>query len=121
MYMYYNRNIDDLRIEDCVCRAISTATNLKYEAVEKLLDISADLFGCDKLNMPCYNNLLSNILCYRQRFCYSGETVEEIADRYPNDNVLMRLDGHLTCSIKGCVLDTFDCSQERVDCYWVIR
>ena len=47
MYRYYNRRPDGREMEDCVCRAISAATNLKYEAVENLLELTAEHCACD--------------------------------------------------------------------------
>ena len=37
--MYYNRNPWKLDEEDCVCRAISAALDIKYVAVENLLEL----------------------------------------------------------------------------------
>ena len=34
VYKYYNRNPNNDKIGDCVCRAISTATGLNYKAVD---------------------------------------------------------------------------------------
>jgi hypothetical protein len=46
--------------------------------------------------------------------------VREIAERYPRRKVIIRVDGHLTCSMYGVVTDIWDCSEELVDRYWVI-
>lgn len=97
VYKYYNRNPDNARISDCVCRAISTATGLNYEAVNNLLSLVSESFNCNKLCIHCYNNLLEKILCYRCIYCDDGETVEDIARMYPRDRILVRIEGHLTC------------------------
>ena len=120
VYKYYNRNPNNDRISDCVCRAISTATGLNYDAVDNLLELTADNYGCDKLCLCCYHNLLEGILCYERITCKRDETVEDIAKRYPRDTILVRIDAHLTCIIKGTVLDIWDCSNEIVDCFWFI-
>ena len=108
-------------MEDCVCRAISTATGLNYKAVDKLLAMTADCYVCDKLCVCCYHNLLEDILGYKRYTCYDNETVEDIARRYPNDKVIIRIDAHLTSSIKGTIFDIWDCSQKEVDCYWIVK
>ena len=118
-YKYYNRNPQNVTTEDCVCRAISTATGLQYNAVNHLLGITANISKCPKLSLSSYRNLLERILCYD---CYDceGETVGDIAEQYPYCNVIIRIEGHLTCSIKGCVIDIWDCTENEADCYWII-
>ena len=120
LYLYYNREPNEEEKDDCVCRAISTATNLKYEAVENLLKLTAEEYRCDKLCVSCYENLLSNIFCYPIRYCKNGETVGNIAKMYSDRKVIIRIDGHLTCGFYSTVLDIWDCTDKKVDCYWVI-
>ena len=118
-YKYYNRNPRNDITGDCVCRAISTATGLQYDAVDELLKITAYINHCDKLCICCYHKLLEDILKFP---CYDGEyiTVEHLASKYSRDTIIARLDGHLTTIIKGTILDIWDCSQEIVDCYWFV-
>ena len=120
-YRYYNRNPDGMHLEDCVCRAISTATGLNYGAVDKLLSLTAFCYGCDRLCVCCYHNLLEDILGYERHTCRDGETVGEIAKAYPNDKLLIRIEAHLTSSVKGTVYDIWDCSDKEVDCYWIVK
>ena len=120
LYKYYNRNPNNDKIGDCVCRAISTATGLNYKAVSNLLSLTADAYDCEKLCLCCYHNLLEKILCYKRVTCYQDETVEDIARKYPRDTILVRIDAHLTSIIKGNILDIWDCSNEFVDCFWFI-
>lgn len=119
-YKYYNRNPDFEHKEDCVCRAISTATGLNYEAVDRLLELTAGEYQCDKLCVCCYHNLLEDVLGYSRISCASGETVEDIARAFPRDKVIIRIKAHLTTSIKGTILDIWDCSQKKVDCFWIV-
>lgn len=37
------------------------------------------------------------------------------------DALLIRVHGHLTCSINGIILDTWDCSNEKVDKLWIVN
>ena len=119
-YKYYNHNPNNVKIKDCVCRAISTATGLYYEAVDNLLEITSDKYNCDKLCVCCYHKLLENILCYNRIDCDFEKTVEEVAIENPRNKVVIRIDAHLTASIYGNILDIWDCSEELVDCYWII-
>lgn len=120
-YKYYNKNPNNLHLKDCVCRAISTATELYYEAVNNLLDLTASEYECDKLCICCYNNLLENILCYNRIDCNFNKTVKTIATSYPKNKLIIRVDQHLTCSIYGTILDIWDCSDELVDCFWIVK
>ena len=119
-YEYYNHNPNDRIRKDCVCRAISTATGLKYEAVVNLLELTADENDCDKLCVCCYDYLLSDTLCYRRFDCDFKCTVSEVATKYPRNKLIIRVNAHLTSSIFGTILDIWDCSDELVDCYWII-
>lgn len=119
-YKYYNRNPNNNITEDCVCRAISTATGLNYAAVDNLLNMTAKMYTCDKLCICCYHNLLEKVLCYERVNCKYDETVKDIAKKYHRDTLLVRIDGHLTCIVKGTILDIWDCSNEYVDCFWFI-
>lgn len=120
-YRYYNRRPDGAEIEDCVCRAISTATGLKYEAVEKLLALTACNYDCDKLSVDCYHNLLDGTLCYKQRTCKRDETVGELAERYRDKRLIIRINGHLTCSLYGTIVDIWDCTNKTADVFWIVE
>ena len=119
-YRYYNRRPDGDEREDCVCRAISAATGLKYEAVENLLELTAEGCQCDMLAVECYHNLLDGILRYR-RYNADGQTVGELAERYRDKRLLIRIKGHLTCSLYGTIIDIWDCTEKRADVYWIIE
>lgn len=120
-YKYHNVNPNNLHIKDCVCRAISTATGLHYNAVNNLLELTADTYNCEKLCVCCYNNLLENILCYHRFECNFKSTVKDLATKYPNNNLIIRIDAHLTSSINGTILDIWDCTDELVDCFWITK
>lgn len=119
-YQYYNHNPNNLVLKDCVCRAISTATSLKYEAVNNLLELTANDNNCEKLCVCCYDYLLTDTLCYRRMDCDFKYNVSEVASQYPRNKLIIRVEGHLTCSIFGTILDLWDCLDELVDCYWIV-
>ena len=120
-FKYYNRNPDNVRTKDCVCRAISTATGLYYDAVANLLELAAEHFECEELCVCCYNNLLEKVLCFPRMDCDFEKTVEDIAAEYPRNKVIIRIDAHLTTSVYGTILDIWDCSDELVDCFWIVQ
>lgn len=121
IYRYYNRRPDGAHLEDCVCRAISTATGLPYRTIENLLRLVSDSYGCDMLVLNCYSHLLSDIFCYE---CYSPQqdiTVGELVNSIPDKRLIIRVQGHLTSSIFGTLLDIWDCKDEIVDCFWIVE
>jgi hypothetical protein len=119
-YKYFNINPDNDIVGDCVCRAISTATGLNYSSVDELLKITSYLYNCDKLCICCYHLLLEDILKYERCDNSTDYTVGELANKYPRDTILVRIEGHLTSIVKGTILDIWDCSNELVDCYWFV-
>lgn len=119
-YRYYNHNPDSYRINDCVSRAIGTATGLSYKTVNRLLAITSEAYDCDKLCVCCYKHLLSHYFGYAKHNCKGNITVAEIIDDYPQDTLIIRVTGHLTCAKNGVLLDTWNCSDCVVDCFWIV-
>lgn len=44
-----------------------------------------------------------------------------VANRFCDNIVIMRVDGHLTVAMYSQILDIWDCSDELVDVYWLIK
>lgn len=44
----------------------------------------------------------------------------DIAEKYKNNKVIIRIESHLTSSLYGVVNDIWDCTQEEVDVYWIV-
>ena len=120
-YTYYNRNPKHDIKEDCVCRAISTATGLEYNSIINLLSWTSAIYDCDKLNVGCYCNLLNEVFKFRCYVCYEGEDVSYIARCFPRSKLIIRVEGHLTCSMYGNISDIWDCSKEIVDKFWIVE
>lgn len=117
--MYYNRNDSGFEEPDCVARAISLGTGVKYNVAWNLLRLVAGDCECDALNVGCYSYLLEEIFDFPVRYCDDGETVVDIIGMYPNNIVIIRTDGHLTCGFYGVLSDLWDCSDMLVDRYWI--
>lgn len=116
-FKYFNVNPNNRVINDCVCRAISGATNQDYYSVEKqLLDNSYEN-NCDTLCVDCYEHLLEDVYNLK-RHNANGLTVGEIASLY--NKAIIRIHGHLTFCENGKVNDIWDCSNEIADIFWVI-
>jgi hypothetical protein len=82
--------------------------------------MAADAEECDALCVCCYHHLLEDGFGLEPRYDYSRHTVGEIAERYRDRKIIIRVEGHLTCAAYGDVLDIWDCSDELVDCYWLV-
>lgn len=121
MFRYYNANPEKKTEKDCVCRAIKSATGLKYEIVDKLLDFVANWRNCDKLCVDCYHSLLENVFGFTCFFPRKNVNVAEVANYFSDKTVIMRVDGHLTVSVYSLILDIWDCSEELVDMYWIVE
>lgn len=73
---------------------------------------------CDELVVDCYCNLLAKFNLSPSKA--EGKKVSDLAKEYPDDTLLIRLQGHLTCVINGCCYDIWDCTEEIADIYWVL-
>jgi hypothetical protein len=118
-YKFYNANPLGSIEQDCVCRAISTATEIPYMSIEQKLENVGELFECDELCVCCYHHLLEKVFGLKQKFA-NGKTVKEVAQEFKNNRVLIRIDGHLTCSLYGIVYDIWDCTDEKADIFWIV-
>jgi hypothetical protein len=71
------------------------------------------------LNKYCYSILLEEKY-HLKRYKAFDIKVEELAERYKDKIVLMRIDGHLTTALYGQIFDIWNTSNEWVDLYWLI-
>lgn len=116
MFQYFNAEPSGERLQDCVIRAISLALQTPYDRIVELLNINGKFYSCDEISLYCYEKLLEN-LGFKKQDAYNHK-VSEVAQY--GSVVLIRIPGHLTCSIDGVVFDIWDCSDKEADCYWII-
>lgn len=120
-FYYHNINPDKNIEGDCVTRAIAIASGIPYNAVKKLLQVTAEENGCDELCLYCYRILLEKTLGYKAMFPKELKRVGEIAKDYPNNAIIVRIDGHLTSCMYGVCIDIWDCTEEEADCFWIVQ
>lgn len=120
-FLYHNVNPYHDVEGDCVTRAISLASKIPYKAVSVLLEATASEQGCDKLCVCCYHHLLEDTLGYRVMFPKSYKTVGDIAEEYKRNVIIVRINGHLTSCVYGTCVDIWDCTDEKVDCFWIVQ
>lgn len=80
----------------------------------------ADIYNCEKLCICCYHHLLEDFLQYDRVDYNFTKSVGEIASEHPADTIIIRVDSHLTMANDGQVLDIWDCTDELVDCIWIV-
>lgn len=119
-FKYFNNNPLSVEEEDCVTRAIALASGLPYDIISDKLYYISQLLECEALCVCCYQHLLDCVFNYDRLPC-KGYTVGEIASKYSNSILLIRIDGHLTCSINGTIYDLWDCTDELADIVWVVN
>lgn len=119
MFKYYNVNPEGKSTGDCVIRAICLALNEDYFEVLEELVKNSKYFNCDTLVKECYSKMLDN--SGFRKYDGGGRTVAEIAESFPEDKLIIRIEGHLTCSLYGDIYDIWNPSDEIVDCFWIIR
>jgi hypothetical protein len=120
-FCYYNRNDDKIERNDCVSRAISLASGLKFSTIRKKLRNTASLLDCEISLCPtCYGFLIQEVLGGTPKNC-EGMTVGEFANNHPIGTYLIRISGHLTCVIDCVCYDIWNCLDRECDLAWQIR
>lgn len=118
-FKYHNENPKNARINDCVVRAISYASDLPYETIEEKLFYTGELLDCDSLCVCCYSFLLTDVLGYKPIEC-DGLTLNEFADLHPYGLYLVRSNGHISVLDNNTVEDTWDCRDMILTNAWRI-
>lgn len=119
MFAYLNINPNGEVKGDCVVRAIALGLNLDYYEVVDMLIRNSNFFNCNMLVRDCYGKILSIDFGLPQ-FNGNGESVGQLASEFNDKILIMRIDGHLTCSKYGIIYDIWDPSDEIVDSFWIV-
>lgn len=117
MYKFYNENPLNKYEDDCVIRAISCATNKSWDYVYNYLSDIAQYEGTLLDKKDFVKNYLDRI--YRR--LYAQGTVGEVSGQYPNNILLITMNGHIVCSKYGIIYDTFDCRDRKAEYVWLVE
>ena len=118
MYKFYNNNSLGLFENDCTVRAIAFATENSWDDTYKHLSNIARLNG----TMMDDKDFIINYLDERyNRVDDIPETVGEVAGAYPDNILLITMNGHITCSKYGVIYDSFDCREKMAEYCWIIK
>lgn len=118
MYKFYNANAANRFEDDCVIRAISCATDKSWDYVYDYLSDIAQYEGTLLDKREFVINYLDRT--YTRLYNIYG-TVGEVSKMYSGSTLLITMNGHITCSKKGIVYDTFDCRNKKVEFVWLVK
>ena len=45
----------------------------------------------------------------------------QVAEDFRDNIILIRMRGHLSVSVFGCIMDIWDCSEEFVTDFWIVE
>lgn len=119
-YRYYNVHPEQFALPDCVIRAITLTLNLPYYETVKRLQINGDYYGCELLNKKCYEKLL-DVDFNLPHFVCRNKTVQEVANDFPENVLIIRIEGHLTSSIRGEIWDIWNPELEMATDVWIVN
>ena len=118
MYKFHNNNALGLFENDCTVRAISTATGNSWDDTYKHLSNTARLRGTMMDDKDFIKDYLDE---HYDRMYDIPETVGQVAGTYPNNVLLITMNGHITCAVYGVIYDSFDCRERIAEYCWKIK
>lgn len=117
MYKFYNANRLGIFTDDCVVRSISCATNKSWDYVYNHLSDLAQEYGTLLDNRQFVLEYLDSNY---KRLDVNG-LVGEISAMFPNNIILITMQGHIVCSKYGIIYDTFDCRDRMAEYAWLVK
>ena len=118
MYKYYNANALNRFTDDCVIRAISCATNKSWDYVYDYLSDIAQYEGTMFDKRDFVRNYLDRTYT---RIPIEHTTVGYVSGMFPDNTILITMNGHITCSKNGTIYDTFDCRDRVAESVWLVN
>ena len=118
MYKFYNNNALGLLENDCTVCSISTATGNSWDDTYEHLSNIARLNG----TMMDDKEFIIEYLDDRYERIYNiPETVGMVAGYYPDNILLITMNGHITCAKYGIIYDSFDCRNRIAEYCWIVK
>lgn len=117
-FHYLNLNPKLRKTGDCVIRAIAGALGIPWKKASDMLYAMATSQYCEMSCIGCYSKLFDSLGF--EEVDAEDMTVGELADRYSDDILIIRISGHLTFAKYGVVYDIWDCRDGRVDRAWIV-
>ena len=117
MYKFYNANAVNRYEDDCVIRAISCATGKSWDHVYDYLSDIAQYEGTLFDKSEFVINYLDRT--YERLEGLNG-SVGYISSLFPDNTLLITMQGHIVCSKNGVIYDTFDCRNRKAEYVWLV-
>jgi hypothetical protein len=121
-FVKYNRNPLNRKAGDCVARAISTGTGLKWEDVIRIITEHAIPLGRVFNEKEAYGSWLEQTGWTKHKQPRKPNnkkyTVQEFCDLNPEGIYIVGVAHHLTVVEDGKYYDTWDCGYKTVGNYW---
>ena len=117
MYKFYNANALHKFENDCVIRSLSVATGKTWDYVYEHL---SDIAQSQGTMMDDRNFVISYLNERYDKAPYLSERVGEVAADYPDNVILITMNGHITCSKCGTIYDSFDCRERKAEDAWIV-
>lgn len=118
MYRFYNANILNNYVNDCTVRAISLAEDKSWDYTYNRMSDMAQRKGTmmdDSEFIKWYLNK------HYRKVPRIYDTVGETAAHYPDEILLITMNGHITCAKYGIVYDSFDCRFRKTEEAWIVK
>lgn len=121
MFVFHNENPRHKRREDCVVRAIATATGTDWDTAYIALAVHGLIEGDMMDHDPVWWGFLAD---HGFRYhaissvCPRCVTVEEFCRAHPRGTYVIAVREHVLCAIDGDWYDIFDAADEIVLHYW---
>ena len=117
MYKFYNANSHNNFINDCFPRAYSTVMNITWAEAYKEICKNAMEEGYMMDSAIFVRRFLDKKF---DRLPYKEVYIGEFAENHPIGKYLITTKGHITACIDGYVVDTWNCTDKKIEHVWKI-
>lgn len=117
MYRYMNKNPNQLNVDDCSIRSLSTVLGISWADAYDMLSDSARDLGLMMSSVQAVEEFLD--LRYNRVPIYEN-TVGEFIKNNPKGKFLITMPNHITALVDGYNYDTFDSSEREIWSAWYI-
>lgn len=118
MYRYYNANPNNNNVTDCFIRSLSVATSKSWDYTYNKISDMAQWNGTTMDNRAFIIKYLDRNFKRMPKF---HGTIGEASDYYYDSIILITTPGHIVCSKKGILYDTWDSSNKEAEYIWKVE
>lgn len=126
MFQYFNAHPKNLRVGDCVKRALTFATGEDYMEIQRQLNkIKREVGAKNYSSNTVWNKFIQNKGWKEMSFqAVKGESRmngEMFCKKFKTGTYILRMAHHLTVCKGGIIYDTWNCSKKCVYKAWVVE